>query len=73
MITVLHTANDLTTDEREAEMRRLQEHLSQVEQDLDRQLAIVGELRNRMDRLEYIGGLRAVRPTDVVVELGIAA
>lgn len=73
VITVLHAANDLTTDEREAEISQLQESLSNVKQELERQVAMAGELSNRMDHLEHIGSMQAVRTTEVVVELEIAA
>ena len=73
VITVLYAANELTPDERDAEIRRLEEDLTELQQDFARQVAIDGELRNRIERLEQIGGIQAVRNTEVVIELEIAA
>jgi hypothetical protein len=73
VITVLYAANELTPDERDAEIRRLEEDLTELQQDFARQVAIDGELRNRSERLEQIGGIQAVRNTEVVIELEIAA
>ena len=73
VITVLYAANELTPDERDAEIRRLEEDLTELQQGFARQVAIDGELRNRIERLEQIGGIQAVRNTEVVIELEIAA
>lgn len=73
VITVLHAANALTPDERDAEIRRLEKDLTELQQDFAQQDAIDGELRGRIERLEQIGGIPAIRNTKVVIELEIAA
>jgi hypothetical protein len=73
VITALDAANDLTPDEKDAKIRRLEEDFTELQQDFAQQAAINEELRGRIERLEQIGGIPAIRNTKVVIELEIAA
>lgn len=73
VITALYAANELTPDEKDAQIRDLQEAMDALCADAVRQVADTAELQKRIDRLEQVSGVQAVANTEVVIELDIAA
>lgn len=73
VITVLAAANALTRDEKDAKIRRLEEEVTELQRDAARQVASNEELPSRMERLEQIDNISAIRSTEVVMELEVAA
>ncbi|TWP37877.1 hypothetical protein [Leekyejoonella antrihumi] len=70
VITGFVAANDLTPDERDAEIRRLKEDLVELQEAAAGQVSTNGELRDRLEHLEQISAsdIQSVRNTEVVIE-----